>query len=238
MGVDDSEFTNDSGKGRIHMFHGNGADTSPAANPGSSLWSSLQTLKKYDLVALPCTSYPQGNYQPVFDYANQGGRLYITDLSYPVIQSGPAPWPSTANWGSNYASNPAFIDTTFPKGDALANWLQAIGATMTKGQINLTGNYYRFTTSNKPAQRWVYFNQTSEQLYGFNTPYNMMPKDQCGRVFYASFHVANSGSGIFPAECNAMPLTPQEKVLEFMLLDLASCITDDSMPPPPPPLPN
>jgi hypothetical protein len=237
MGVDDSEFTNDTGKGRIHIYKGNGADTNPPANPGTSLWSTMAQLKKYDLVALPCSSYPQGNYQPVFDYANAGGRLYITDLSYPTIQSGPAPWPTTANWGGGSGGPMATIDTSFPKGDALANWLQAIGATTVKGQFTETGYYHRFTSSNKPAQRWVYFTAQDEQLYGFNTPYQLKPADQCGRVFYASFHVANSGSGTFPAECNTTPLTPQEKVLEFMLLDLASCITDDSLPPPPPPLP-
>ena len=238
MGVDDSEFTNESGTGRIHIYHGNGATLSTPTSAGTALWSSLATLKKYDLVALPCSSYPVGNYQPTFDYANAGGRLYITDLSYPTIQSGPAPWPSTANWGSSSGANPASIDTSFPKGAALADWLQNIGATTVKGQLNLTGNYFRFTTSNKPAQRWVYFNQNAEQLYGFNTPYNDPPNKQCGRVFYASFHVANNGSGVFPAECSAQPLTAQEKALEFMLLDLSSCVTDDTKPPPPPPGPN
>lgn len=241
MGVDDSEFTNDTGTGRIHMFKGNGAGLATATQPGSSLWGSVATLKKYDVVALPCASFPAGGataVQPLFDYANQGGRLYITDLSFPVIQSGPAPWPATASWGAGTGSNPATIDTSFPKGDALANWLQGIGATTVKGQISLTGNYHRFKTSVKPAQRWVYFNQTDEQLYGFNTPYNQPPAQQCGRVFYASFHVAqNAGGATFPGECTAAALTPQEKVLEFMLLDLASCVTDDAAPPPPPPIP-
>ena len=84
----------------------------------------------------------------------------------------------------------------------------------------------------------MYFNQTDEQLYGFNTPYNVPPANQCGRVFYASFHVANGSGTSFPSECGNLPLTAQEKVLEFMLLDLASCVTDDSKPPPPPPGPN
>lgn len=238
MGVDDAEFTAETGTGRIHLYTGNGASVSPPGGPGTNLWSSLPQLKKYDVVALPCSSYPSGQSTTLFDYANQGGRLYITDLSYPVIQAGPAPWPSTANWVGGSGVNPATIDTSFPKGDALANWLQTIGATTTKGSISLTGNYHRFSASNKPAQRWVYFNSTDEQLYGFNTPYNQPPAQQCGRVFYASFHVANGSGTSFPSECGNAPLTAQEKVLEFMLLDLASCVTDDSKPPPPPPGPN
>ena len=240
MGVDDAEFTAETGTGRIHLYTGNGASVSPPGGPGANLWSSLQQLKKYDVVALPCSSYPAGQTanSPLFDYANQGGRLYVTDLSYPVIQAGPAPWPTTANWVGGTGANPAFIDTSFPKGDALANWLQTIGATTTKGSLNLVGKYDRFSGSVKPAQRWVYYNQTDEQLYGFNTPFNQPPANQCGRVFYASFHVASGSGTSFPSECGNAPLTAQEKVLEFMLLDLASCVTDDSKPPPPPPGPN
>jgi hypothetical protein len=37
---------------------------------------------------------------------------------------------------------------------------------------------------------------------------------------------------VFPAECDNNPLTTQEKVLAFMLFDLASCVT--SVPPTPP----
>ena len=60
---------------------------------------------------------------------------------------------------------------------------------------------------------------------------------QCGRVVFTDFHVsgvANIGDAglsngtTFPAECSPAPLTAQEKALEFMLFDLASCV-----PPPP-----
>jgi hypothetical protein len=71
------------------------------------------------------------------------------------------------------------------------------------------------------------------------------PDKLCGRVIYSDFHVANAiNMGLtFPAECNSAPLTAQEKILTFMLLDLASpssCIAippPPTMPPPPPPPP-
>jgi len=43
---------------------------------------------------------------------------------------------------------------------------------------------------------------------------------------YSDFHVANTASGpgvTFPNECPAAPMSEQEKVLEFLLYDLASC---------------
>jgi hypothetical protein len=52
---------------------------------------------------------------------------------------------------------------------------------------------------------------------------------QCGRVLFDDFHVedAQSQNQKFPAECVAGPMSPQEKLLEFMIFDLSSCVTPD-----------
>jgi hypothetical protein len=72
--------------------------------------------------------------------------------------------------------------------------------------------------------------------FSFNTPVGSGPAEQCGRVVFSGFHVNQPGSGTTPGYC-AGKLTPQEKVLEFMMLDLASCISIGAPPPPiiPPP---
>jgi hypothetical protein len=241
IGVDDSEFTASTGTGRIHIFEGSGASIS-GASPGTALWGNPAELAKYDIVALPCTAQPSDakGRENVVSYANTGGRVFITDLSQDVIKQGPAPWPSTATWEDGFASfeNPATIDTTFPKGEALADWLKLTGASSKLGEIELEDTYVRLTAVGNGSQRWVY-GSNNIQTYSFNTPVGEAEQNQCGRVFYSSFHVTQSsfGSGDVPQSCGSdTVLTPQEKALEFMLFDLAACIIKDGEKPIPPPV--
>jgi hypothetical protein len=47
-------------------------------------------------------------------------------------------------------------------------------------------------------------------------------------VLFSDFHVnddADASAAQFPAECTPGPLSAQEKVLEFMLFDIASCVS-------------
>jgi hypothetical protein len=57
---------------------------------------------------------------------------------------------------------------------------------------------------------------------------------QRGHVIYSDFHVTNAADSpktVFPAECDGNPLTAQEKVLEYMIWDLASCVPGPPAPP-------
>ncbi len=234
IGVADSEFTAPTGNGRIHIYKGNGGQLAGTTPPMADLWANPATLKQYDIIALPCSSQPSDatGKQNIGAYADSGGRVYITDLSQDVIKTGgPAGWGNTASFtASGSYSNPAMIDTSFPKGQAMADWLKNVGATPTKGQMNLTGTYARLTTVNAPAQRWMYSSSTT-QTYSFNTPVGVPDDQQCGRVFYSSFHIASGGGGTVPTSCSSGPLTPQEKALEFMLFDLSSCVQKDTATP-------
>jgi hypothetical protein len=74
------------------------------------------------------------------------------------------------------------------------------------------------------------------QQLSFNTPYGASEANICGRVAYSGFHVANASdnsASYFPGICANVALTAQEKILAFMLFDLATCVSAGDPPQPP-----
>jgi hypothetical protein len=119
---------------------------------------------------------------------------------------------------------------SFPKGQALAQWLVNVGASTTLGQIPLQVLRHDINGVNAPAQSWMTIQTPPVTMhYTFNTPVGAPSGQQCGRVLFDDFHVENTSAtgDIFPAECTSGPMTPQEKLLEFMIFDLSSCVTPD-----------
>ena len=180
-------------------------------------------------------------------FATHFGYTWLTNSGETTNLTAPKPFSQTASWNVNQGSSDgvtALVDqalqsdpATQTRRIAFANWLKIAGASTTLGQIALDAVRHDFdavtatiaTASATPAQRWLY-SATQPLHYTFDTPIayapNPLPTKQCGRVLYSDFHVsdATSSNQIFPAECVAGPLTPQEKTLEFMLFDLAACI--------------
>jgi hypothetical protein len=283
IGIEDSEFTPETGPGRVNLYGGRGNFASPATsayapalNAGAafatatSLWNDANNLKKYDIVVLSC----EGNWnladkspaarQGLVDYANLGGRVFASHWHGAWVQFGPPPWDKVATFvppgpfdTMNQLSDlppgfPTDIDTSFPKGEALSQWLVNVQASMTPGKLPLTeGKHSVLSVDPALSRRWIHsttipvdFNNMSPngvQYLSFNTPVGAAANMECGRTVLTDIHVsAGDMAGPlypYPMGCVTTDLSPQEKALEFMLFDLSSCIMPDQERPRPPIIP-
>ncbi|HEY3351802.1 MAG TPA: hypothetical protein VGQ83_01015 [Polyangia bacterium] len=136
------------------------------------------------------------------------------------------------------------VDTSFPKGASFSQWLDVVSASRGAGTNQVDISVWRHDADlvYAPTQRWLY--GTDPRAAGdptipasmvehltFNTPVGTPADQQCGRVLFSDFHVTNAtnlgGSRLFQQCDQTADLTGQEKILEFMLFDLASCVTAD-----------
>jgi len=287
IGIADAEFTTDTGAGRVNLYIGGRPDASSSLgtdrfattlNGGAvfpqatTLWGNTNKMLGYDIMLLSCEGSQYADvkmpfYGNVKKYADSGGRVFASHLHFNWLWKGPAPWPSTATYtgGSQEAQDPpnpstATVDTTFPKGAALADWLSANGASPTRGQIQIYDSAHSVAQVNPPTQRWIYLptnpnwtsQGTSTQYMTFNTPVEAATDAQCGRVVHTDLHVkaAPAASGEtkdksdpgtngtpFPTGCTSVTLSAQEKALEFLFFDLSACVQPDTDKPVPPPVP-
>ena len=269
LGLDDSEFTDPGGAGRIHLFYGVGGSKLDNATPMSqTLWDDLPTMKKYDMVILSCegNEYNDGvngvsvknatARQHIQDYLDAGGRVFSSHFHYTWFKNGTAPLQTTANWGgaSLSGNRDLTVDTSFPKGKDFSTWLDTVQATTAPQSSKLAATALRADLTTNPktgappetSRRWLYAAQnTSEEtkFFSFNTPIGKPADQQCGRGVFTDIHVSSSGptadtsGGTFPNNCKTPKpaLSPQEKALLFLMMDLASCVQDDTQPPSAPP---
>lgn len=257
IGIDDSEFsTSDEGSGRVHLYWGYGGSheyvsgiSDGATFPGAKdFWSDKANLMKYDVVLLACEGgqnqdeKPQAALDALFEYTKSGGRVFASHWNNYFLDHGPDPFPATATF--NYQPdlpNPitAAVDTSFPKGQALSEWLVNVGASQVAGEIEIKEAQHTVDAVNPEiAQQWITApGHGSVQYYTFNTPLAVPADQQCGRVVFSDIHVS-SGDQVgktFPTGCVTGEMSPQEKALLFMLFDLSSCIIPDEDPPMDPP---
>jgi hypothetical protein len=260
MGIDSSEFgiQSDYATKRVIFYQGNsggGPTISNSITPAQNLWGDINELKKYDLTILSCEGdeelgdKPSPDQATMYNYLEAGGRTFATDFMYTWMSDGPAPLPTILTGfvgGAPFdGSTTKFsVDTTFPKGVALDAWLGVVGrgGTATTGQIDLGQdifeNFSRVNTS--LGQRWVFGD--SDKIISFTAPLSQPEAARCGKSYFMDVHVsipsvAGGDEDIdttFPASCNSKPLTSQEKAMVFFMMDLASCIQDDSQPVNPP----
>jgi hypothetical protein len=272
MGLDAAEFTTEAGSGRVHLYSGNDhpgkqpGDPSPdpgtlsfdamhnggaLLTPAPTLWNSLENLKKYDIVILSCegATYAdqktQGARQALYDYESLGGRVFASHWHHIWFSGGPNPVPAVGTWKDQDDPQDPIIgtlNTTFPKGQAMSEWLVNVGASTTPGQLTIHKARDNVNAVNTMlATQWITIQspaatpQTAIEFLSYNAPLNVPDDKVCGRAVFNDLHVSATTGDMpgtpFPASCAPGDLSDQEKALEFMLFDLSSCVRRDDQPP-------
>ena len=267
IGIDPSEFTNGSGSGMVHIYNGKDYTVPGVSNATDAyaFWNDLTEMMKYDIIIneCECEPYPRDSagdhsaYTNIQSYLDAGGRAFNSHYHLNFLGNWSdsfgsntgkvsAETSSAADFGTLFDngfggfSNTFLIDTSFPKGQAMSDWMENLktaskwGASAPhikstpKGQVDVTDNGDIKAAKAGVSQRWIYPSDQSSVTYlSINTPTSKDPADRCGRAVATDLHV---GSG------TATTMTEQEAALEFMFFDLASCVIDDSTTPTAPPV--
>jgi hypothetical protein len=257
IGLDESEFVNGhGGEGHVHLFKGYGGKMGPDAR---SFWSDGGQLRKYDLLLLSCegteTLENKGGNSPgarasLYEYLNAGGKVFATHYHYVWFQNSPEPEfkniATFKGFGNGAQSGEFDVNMTlpdgspFPKGEKMAEWLVATGASSTLGKINLEAVRNSVQTLNEPGLSWIQKHGSASasptNYFTFNTPISAPPENQCGRAVYTDLHITDQAGPTSISKCEVGPggLNAQQKALEFLFFDLSACVTDDREPPQPP----
>jgi len=253
IGIDISEFTNNAGNGMVRVYKGTGSYNGGVANATDAyaFWGNKAEIFKYDIMIneCECSPYPRDTmgpaYQNVADFLNAGGRVFNTHYHLNFFGSSSenggkanASLQAAADWtlwsGSSGGTPPMLIDTSFPKGKAMDDWLEGLktGSTWTGIKTTPKGQIQTSTVGDIKAakmgisQRWIYpSNGVNVSYISFNTPTNLPPDKRCGRAVGNDIHVGNG---------SLTTMSEQEAALEFMFFDLAACVIDDNTVPKPP----
>jgi hypothetical protein len=253
IGVADTEFSTNSGSGRIHLFAGTSNSTTNHFDAGlggatfasaSTLWASGDSLSAYDQIMLACdgSQNPNGAISAAAltamqTYANSGGRVYLAHWQNYWLQQ-QAGWSAVAGWG-NLPTPPdpltAQVAEDFSQAAIEYDWLVAVGASTTPGTLTILGaRQTAISIDSSIARRWISAtanNQPSIQLFTFATPVGANPDSQLGRVLFTDMHDYvgdNAAQGLaFPSQdCTTglTSLSPQEKALAYATFDLQRCV--------------
>ena len=260
LGLDPAEV-GVAGQDRAFTFY-SGADGDTTGGPSgmmpaTTLWNSFDQLSRYSLVlfSCPCTEARAARGPPALDavtrYLNAGGRVFGSHFEYVWLRYSPDPGLAGAFTiqAGDLGAPPVVLDTSFPKGKALADWMKFLDPGLQYGHIPSMAILDDISSARAPAQVWARSpgfgtaSGTSPRFVTINTPATAPMAQQCGRMALLDVHVTADGMGgapnrnppPYPMACGG-ELTKSEHALAFLLFDLAACIQHDTTPPMPPPV--
>ncbi len=253
IGVDKSEFTDAKGNGMVHVYAGKGANSTgvSTATDAYAFWGTLGEMMKYDIIVneCECNPYPRDTVGPAYAnmraYLDAGGRVFNSHYHLNFFgnsaENGSKADPTLSSaadwtlWSKTPGPAPYLIDTSFPKGKAMDDWLTNLTTASKWGKAIKSSPRGQVATSNAGdiggtvpgiSQRWIYPQNGKGAVYvSINTPTSKPPAERCGRAVATDLHVGNA---------SLTTMTESEAALEFMFFDLASCVIDDQQAPKPP----
>jgi hypothetical protein len=152
LGLDDSEFTTESGNGRVNLYLGgpdgngnpganrfkagfNGQPTAQNFTAANPWWNTGANLNKYDIVLFSCegtrnTAEKNMNaHAALQNYINAGGRVFASHWHNIWISGATneiqsvGTFVTSGGYQNDTTTITADINQNFPKGQALASWL-------------------------------------------------------------------------------------------------------------------
>ncbi len=232
------------------------------SNDEAPLFQTNGRARSYDMLVFDCqgddADHLDAEDDRIVEYVLNGGRMFASHWEYRWIIDN-TEFSSSAAWnGSTTAdSDTAFLSLVTGgqanrpranpiKSIQLREWMNFQGALTSNAPPTLTITDARDlagATVGASTDEWVYryegSNNTNPQVQqlSFNTPYGAAEANICGRVAYSGFHVSgadnNDANDFFPGTCANAVLSPQEKILAFMLFDLNACASAGDPPTPP-----
>jgi hypothetical protein len=215
---------------------GSAKDTCTRAVTLGALLADPTAMDDYEMIFIGCavadtyepTSFDDASAKNLRAWIARGGKLVATDDSYDFVEqtypdgidfagtavaAGLAQPPNTAEIGV-YASS-----ITGVVGDArLAAWLGNFPSTINAArQVGLTGFLSNWAVQRAPGPltRVIVHGQASWTGGSGDVPLtSQFEVMNCGRVIFSSYHTSGNGSA----------LIPQERILEYLLLEVGACI--------------
>jgi hypothetical protein len=228
----------------------NGSNAEPTLMNGNS-----GTYMNYDQMMFPCwgraASKTNDELAALVTYADSGGHFFATHYSYTwLVQNGEfndvAAWdpdfnnPGDATWTLNVSTVPPVAPAPLYSG-IFYQWLNYVNALSNATGSGIGPPQSPLVAIGEPRHdadgvasgslAWIsgtdpQKNDSLVEHFTFDTPVHAT--QQCGHAIFSDFHVTNSNQTngqTFPAECDNSAMTAQERVLEYMIFDLASCVT-------------
>ena len=238
-------------QGQFDIYEGQSFGSDPVAIAGfDTLLSDLNKMKTYNIIFINCGN----NYenlltnatirQNIESYVLAGGRLYVTDWSYDYIEqvesfapmidfepgmSGAAPeTPNAAALGAGGIE----VDATVLDQD-MVEWLNAVEAVSGDELISPTNTVHITHFLASWVEQYMVPAMDNVKVWLEGDASGMRPLtttfdyQMCGRVLYSSYHTEGRDAlslDSFPNSCYTVPLTPQERVLEYLIFHIADCI--------------